>query len=84
MAGYFEVPPGDSLDVHIDYVTDGQREEPTGIYRLFWQKQAGLDARPLSLTARWPDGGLATYRDSPATDRWISVPPPLATNPRVP
>jgi len=84
VAGYLPLAPGQRRTVQVRYVTDGQAQESTATYRVFLQKQAGLDCRPLSLLVRWPHGASAQADACPRGDRWIELTAAAASDPGAP
>jgi hypothetical protein len=74
VAGYLPLRPGDSQRVTLRYTT----EEPPGSdgksYRLFLEKQAGIDCRSLSVSVRWPTG-VGSYDGCSKADAWIELRP---------
>ena len=73
VAGYLPVGPGEHRSVTISYVTTGGKGPVGEDYRLFVQKQPGLDSRPLNVEVTWPNGTRARYEGSPDRDQWIDV-----------
>ncbi len=72
VAGYLPLSPGQRKTVSIGYLTKGGKGLTEG-YQLFLQKQAGLQARPISMTVEWPTGEVARYSGSPARDQWVEL-----------
>lgn len=73
VAGYLPVPPGEGRVVTLGYTTPASEQSGERGYRLFFQKQPGLQCRPLSLSVRWPDGDLARYRSCPTVDQRVDL-----------
>lgn len=75
LAGYLPLDPGQRRAVTISYLVHSQSK---GNYRLFLQKQAGLECRPTSVTIRSRSGHSTSYEGCPVKDTWITQDGPAA------
>ncbi len=71
VAGYLPVEPGRRRSVRLRYVTGAGRRQDRDPYRLFLQKQAGLEGRKISVVVTWPDGSSTAYGGRPVEDLQI-------------
>jgi hypothetical protein len=73
IAGYLPLAPGERRQVRVTYETSGDLGEDQATYRLFMQKQAGLECRPVSLVVHWAGNGSDSFTGCPKLDGWIEL-----------
>lgn len=73
VAGYLPLAPGERRTVTVRYFNSAGKDEESGAYRLFLQKQAGLECRPTSITVVWSNGESTDYHQCPTRDQWVEL-----------
>ena len=73
VSGYLPLAPGQARKVTIRYFTHVGQEAGEDNYRIFLQKQAGLECRPTWVQAIWPGGKTASFEGCPGGDQWVEL-----------
>lgn len=71
ISGYLLLGPGEERAPRVRYTVPGTADH----FRLFLQKQAGIDCRQIDAVVRFSAGRTNTYQGCPATDLWVSLAP---------
>ncbi|MBI4491556.1 MAG: DUF4012 domain-containing protein [Chloroflexi bacterium] len=71
--GYLPLSPGQQRTVRLRYVTSLGAVGAVDAYRLFLQKQAGVECRATSVVLLWPRSPAASYQGCPSHDGWIEL-----------